>query len=228
MPIKMVDWKDLKDQFNDAILLGNGASIALYENFNYGSLKQHIVDNGLLTEDVDNIFNFFHTDDSEIILRIVWQATNINRSLDIEYDKTEQAYQHVRDSLISAARDIHPEHRTISNHIPNIYNFLKRFNTIINLNYDLIVYWVMMHGLDIKDMHALKDFFVGSFFDDDWQRFREPIGGQRQCSLVFIRMEASFLPEIRSKMKRKFPQRDLAFYKVNSKSGHKETMYRYS
>ena len=185
MPTEIISWKDIEDQFDGAILLGNGASIAVNKSFHYRSLKQYAIDNGLLTEDVDSIFDFFHTDDFELILRIVWQAMNVNKSLDIEDDKTEQAYQHVRDCLIAAVRDIHPEYGTISNQIPSIYNFLKQFNTIVDLNYDLIVYWVMMYGLDIKDRHAFKDCFVGSFFDDDWQRFREPIGGQKHCSLVF-------------------------------------------
>lgn len=185
MPVEIVDWKDIEDQFDGVILLGNGASIAVDQRFHYGSLKQHAIDNGLLTEDVDSIFNFFHTDDFELILRIVWQATNVNKSLDIDDDKTEQAYQHVRDCLISAVRDIHPEHGSISSQIPNIYNFLKRFGTIIDLNYDLIVYWVMMYGRDVQNIHAFKDCFDGPSFDDDWQRFREPIRDQRECSLVF-------------------------------------------
>lgn len=185
MTIEILNWEDIEEEFGGAILLGNGASIAVDKSFGYGSLKQHAIDHGLLTEDVDSIFNFFHTDDFELILRIVWQATNVNKSLGIEDEKTEQAYQHVRDCLISAVRDIHPEHGAISEQAPNIYNFLKRFNTIIDLNYDLIVYWVMMYGRDIQDNHAFKDCFDGSHFDEDWVRFREPIKDQRQCSLVF-------------------------------------------
>lgn len=185
MPYEIVDWEDIKDEYDGTVLLGNGASISVDESFHYGSLKQHSIDNGLLTEDVENIFDFFHTDDFEFILRIVWQATNVNNSLEIEDAKTETAYRHVRDCLISAVRDIHSEYDDISDQLPRIYSFLKRFNTVIPLNYDLIVYWAMMYGLDIDDEHAFKDCFVGSKFDDDWQRFRDPIGRQRSCSLVF-------------------------------------------
>jgi len=64
-----------------AILLGNGASIAIDDSFAYGSLKEHATDNGLLTDDIQSLFDFFHTDDFELILRIVWQATNVNKSL---------------------------------------------------------------------------------------------------------------------------------------------------
>ena len=44
----------------------------------------------------------------------------------------------------------------------------------------------MTYGLDIDDQHAFKDCFVGGgAFDDDWQRFRQPIRGDRSTSLVF-------------------------------------------
>lgn len=186
MPTKIFQWSDIKDEFNGgAILLGNGASIAIDDSFAYGSLKEHATDNGLLTDDIQSLFDFFHTDDFELILRIVWQATNVNKSLKIEDEKTEQAYLHVRDCLIAAVRDIHSEYEHVSESIPNIYNFLKSFNTVIPLNYDLIVYWAMMYGLDIQDRHAFKDCFLQSEFDDDWSRFRDPIGGEQSCTLVF-------------------------------------------
>lgn len=82
LPTKIFQWSDIKDEFNGgAILLGNGASIAIDDSFAYGSLKEHATDNGLLTDDIQSLFDFFHTDDFELILRIVWQATNVNKSL---------------------------------------------------------------------------------------------------------------------------------------------------
>lgn len=185
MHFKIKDWNNIQDEYDGAILLGNGASIAVDSRFTYGSLKQYAADNGFFTNDVQNIFDFFETDDFELILRIVWQATNVNESLGIQDNKTEQAYAHIRDGLISVVRDIHSGYGDISNQFPTIYEFLKRFKTVIPLNYDLIVYWVMMYGRDIDDKHAFKDCYVSSVFDDDWQRFRKPIGRERLCSLVF-------------------------------------------
>jgi hypothetical protein len=179
------NWQDIKKEYGGTILLGNGGSIAVDSKFSYGSLKQHATDNGLLTDDVQAVFDFFHTDDFELILRIVWQATNVNKSLTIDDEKTEKAYIHVRDCLIGAVRDIHSEHGVVSDQIPAIYEFLKEFETVVSLNYDLIVYWTMMYGLDVDDKHAFKDCFIGSEFDDDWQRFRDRIWEQETCSLVF-------------------------------------------
>lgn len=185
MSFEIKDWNAIQDEYNGTIILGNGASIAVDNRFSYGSLKQHATENGLLTDDVQNIFDFFDTNDFELILRIVWQAANVNKSLEIEDNKTEQVYSHVRDCLISTVRDIHPEYQDISDQFEAIYAFLKRFTTVIPLNYDLIVYWVMMYGRDINDQHAFKDCYISSEFDDNWQRFRNPIGRERSCSLVF-------------------------------------------
>jgi hypothetical protein len=112
--------------------------------------------------------------------------TSIGRS-EIPDQRTHAAYASLRDCLIQTVRDVHPEHGAVSAHLPSIYRFLKRFRTVISLNYDLVVYWAMTYGLDIDDQHAFKDCFVGGgAFDDDWQRFRQPIRGDRSTSLVFL------------------------------------------
>ena len=101
------------------------------------------------------------------------------------YKTIRPLHVHVRDCLISAVRDIHVEHDVVSEKIPKIYEFIKLFNRVISLNYDLLIYWSMMYGVDIDDRYALKDCFVNSEFDDDWTRFQEPIGQQKKCTLVF-------------------------------------------
>jgi hypothetical protein len=76
----------------------------------------------------------------ELILRIVWQASNVNRSLRIPDERTHAAYVSLRDCLIQTVRDIHPEHGRVSAYLPNIYQFLQNFKTVVSLNYDLVVY----------------------------------------------------------------------------------------
>ena len=34
---------------------------------------------------------------------------------------------------------------------------MKRFRTVISLNYDLVLYWAMTYGLDIDDQHAFRE-----------------------------------------------------------------------
>lgn len=35
---KIYEWNDIKDEFTDGLLLGNGASMAVHPEFHYGSL----------------------------------------------------------------------------------------------------------------------------------------------------------------------------------------------
>lgn len=94
--IKM--WEEIESDFADgALLLGNGASIAVSGRFAYSSLMEHAKKHGLMDYNVKKLFSFFKTDDFELVLRLVWQSTNINLALQIEDDKTRDAYIHVRD-----------------------------------------------------------------------------------------------------------------------------------
>lgn len=186
MPFEIQTWVNISANYKDAILLGNGASIAVSPRFAYPSLFQHANKNGMLPNEVQKLFAFFQTNDFELVLRLVWQASNVNIALQIPDASTRSAYLRVRESLIQAVRDIHPEYNDVSVQLPNIYSFLKGFNTVISLNYDLIVYWAMTYGLGINDQHSFKDCFVNGYFDENWQRFRESIGyHDRSISLVF-------------------------------------------
>ncbi|EIT3802039.1 DUF4917 family protein [Escherichia coli] len=66
------------------MLLGNGASISINTSFSYSSLLQHATEQNLLPDNAQQLFNFFQTSDFELDLRIVWQASNVNRSLRIK------------------------------------------------------------------------------------------------------------------------------------------------
>lgn len=102
MSHKIYDWLDIADQYQHSLLLGNGASIAIDKSFMYKSLKDHSIDNGLLNENVEALFSYFDTDDFELVLRLVWQASRVNKALQITDSKTQSAYEHVRDCLINA------------------------------------------------------------------------------------------------------------------------------
>ncbi|MEL4871841.1 DUF4917 family protein [Pantoea agglomerans] len=186
MPYPIVPWMQIAPYYHrDTILLGNGASIAVSRNLDYGSLLAYAFRAGLLTDDVNRLFQFFRTSDFELILRLVWQASNVNRSLQIPDNRTYQAYLRVRECLIQAVRDVHPEYEQVSDLLPNMYQFLKRFDTVLSLNYDLLVYWTMTYGLDIRDDHLFKDCFLRNrMFDDAWGRFRDPLF-ERTNTLVF-------------------------------------------
>lgn len=185
VPFDIHQWANISGNYRGTILLGNGASIAVSPRFSYESLLQHALAKDWITNDVNQLFTFFRTKNFELVLRLVWQASNVNRSLQIPDERTHQAYIRVRECLIQSVRDIHPEHNEIALALPNLYGYLKNFNTVISLNYDLIVYWTMTYGLSVEDQHSFKDCFLNGVFDGNWQRFRQPIGWDRTTTLVF-------------------------------------------
>jgi len=184
MVFEIKRWEDIAENYSCTVLLGNGASMAVSQHFSYHSLLERAIQRGFLTADTQRLFKFFETKDFELILRLVWQATNVNRSLGINDERTHSAYTTVRECLIQTVQNIHPEYNEVSGFMPRIYNFLRSFGTVISLNYDLVVYWAMAYGFGVPDRHAFKDCFVHSLFSDDWQRFRMPIYGERSTTLV--------------------------------------------
>lgn len=186
MPHQILNWMDIREDFNETVLLGNGASISVNRSFRYGSLKDHAIDNGLLTRSVQRLFAYFETDDFELILRLVWQANKVNSALAIMDEQTRLAYEHVRDCLIAAVRSIHPEHFEVEPQFPHIANFLSRFHTVLSLNYDLTLYWVIMYANRQFNGHTFKDCMVHGRFDSDWFRFRDSLNAwDRRITLVF-------------------------------------------
>ncbi|HGJ5898326.1 DUF4917 family protein [Arsenophonus apicola] len=189
MSHQISDWNAIAQDFvdgNGALLIGNGASRAVDTRFEYISLFKH-AKKKLMTADVQKLFTFFKTKDFELVLRLVWQATNINQALGISDNKTRDAYLHIRDCLIEVVREIHPDYQEIAEQtISTIYSFIKQFHTVLSLNYDLILYWAVMYGRDKKDGYEVKDCFINKRFDDDWRRFREPLRrNSTNTTLVF-------------------------------------------
>jgi len=185
MPHKINQWSDIAEKYGDTLLLGNGASVAVDNSFSYASLLDRALTEKLISNDVQQIFDFFNTKDFELVLRTVWQATNINRAVKIEDKRTQEAYENVRDALIRAVREVHPDYDAVTHHFPAICQFLRNFKTVVSLNYDLIVYWTMMYGNALRNGHSFKDCFVGGEFRDDWMELREPIRGDQSVTLVF-------------------------------------------
>jgi len=131
-----------------SILLGNGFSIAQAgQLFTYTNLLER---SGLPVDDaVRNVFRVLDTVDFEEVIRALEHAAQIETAYN-EVPRAEQFRtdsRRVREALIHAIRSVHPGIRF---DIPQAQrdacaNFLRRFSVIFTLNYDLLLYWVMLH-----------------------------------------------------------------------------------
>lgn len=141
-------WASIKEQFTQGVLIGNGASIAVSGRFNYGSLYQAAKDAEFLTDDTQEVFSSFKSQDFELVLRRLWQATLVNKALQIDNKRVDEAYVEVRKSLISTVHAIHPAYEDVKKHFSAIGAFLMEFQMVASANYDLLLYWAAMWNND--------------------------------------------------------------------------------
>lgn len=187
MPVDVLQWTEIAEHYTDALLLGNGASIAVDNRFSYKSLYQAASEAGFLSEQVQQVFaRFENSTDFEYVLRKLWQAKQVNQALDIESDVVDMAYQQVRTALIQTVRTTHLTHAEALPNLEPIYQFMRRFKTVLSLNYDLIVYWAALRGNEeLAGRHIFKDCLIGGVLDDDWPRLRTPIRRGQKVTLFF-------------------------------------------
>jgi hypothetical protein len=156
------------------LLLGNGFSI---RHFNYKNLLDR---SGLPANDsIRALFAALDVVDFEIVMRALEEAALVERA----YKREEQAKIFLNDatrlraSFIHAIRNTHPPHReNILDVIPSCIQFLKQFQAIFTLNYDLLLYWVMLD--DTASFH--DGFGLGR----DWGGgFRGPFKPEARCNV---------------------------------------------
>ncbi len=160
---EIVKWRDIKDDFKDALLVGNGGSMALSPNFSYSSLYSYAVKQKLLEEKAKDVFEKFQKKDRDFerVLFSLWQADYINERFNVEKRervKIRNGYVKVRRSLINAVKDVHPNHDEIATTLQIVGEFVSHFSTVFSLNYDLTLYWASIQKNSI-DSNKLNDGF---------------------------------------------------------------------
>ncbi|SMG01116.1 hypothetical protein BSIN_4148 [Burkholderia singularis] len=187
MKNKIYEWADIRDDFKEILIVGNGGSIAVHEGFRYSSLFETAKKHGYISEGVRDVFNHFETNDFEFVLRRLWHAKLVSDALKLESERISEAYELVRGALIKTIAHVHVAYEDAEPHLGAIARFMSGFRTVASLNYDLIVYWAAMVGNDEIAGHQFKDGFVehdGTAFTSNWRRLQVPRGG-RNTTMFF-------------------------------------------
>ena len=188
---RLYKWKDIKDRFTHNLLLGNGASIAISESFDYRSLHQEASKGGLLSKKLQRLFGLFDTKNFELILRRLSDTRRVNDILDISESTTSESYEELRDALVNTVRGVHPQYPDVESYLDRIANFMMSFDYVISLNYDLLAYWAMLVGNDLEGENRFKDCFRRDvvdgalIFDDAFEYMAEPYGDLEAATLIF-------------------------------------------
>lgn len=142
------------------LLLGNGFSQAYYGDFGYTTLYQAIKDEKK-NKNIKKLFKYFGTSNFEAVLSFLKDAQFLFKIYGIDSANIIRDYERIRDALAEAILKVHPEKTTV---VPekakiNCYEFLKQFNDIYTVNYDLLLYWTLLTdpNLDFGDYFTRDD-----------------------------------------------------------------------
>jgi hypothetical protein len=154
-----------------SLLVGNGFS---YNYFSYANLLKNA---GLETnEPLQNLFERLNTVDFEFAIKTLENAALVEET----YNKHSRAQvllkeaTKLRHALVYAIKKVHPD---FSNEVWGLnaaLQFLSNFDTVFNLNYDVLLYWVMLQntkkftdGFGKGKVHTNGQ-FRGPFMEDAW------------------------------------------------------------
>jgi hypothetical protein len=176
-------WANISERNWSAILLGNGASIAIHGEFAYPSLHSVADAKGLLATTAP-IFAKLGTTDFEHVLLACWYAERVNMALGAPSADISAAYAEVRTALIEAVHSVHPVHADVAADLQRIGAFASAFPTVVSLNYDLTLYWAMLL-FNAANGSWFKDAFHHGEFQADWGYLRRPLPPAAGATLVF-------------------------------------------
>lgn len=176
---KILEFEDAIFETNSCqrnILLGNGFSIACNSRFAYDSLFQF----SKLSKKIKNVFDDFNTKDFELVMNKFREVTDYcysNLHSEALADLLWDYQRLVRNDLIQCISHIHPKSFKIAkSRKKNTLKFFSNFHYIFTLNYDLLLYWLLMHNLNElnKRFGDQKDGFGKSnSYYCEWSKFND-------------------------------------------------------
>lgn len=168
----LLSWEDIRDKYKwSGILLGNGFSRAVWDNFRYSSLYDKAssskdVQHPLTNED-KALFKSLKTENFERVLFELSTARLVNKVLKQDYSVIERRYENIKTALGEAVKQVHPSWNKVNSAtksptvLHKIREDLKNYKFVYSTNYDLLIYWAVMsknNGSEFKDY-----FWYGAF-----------------------------------------------------------------
>ncbi len=146
------DWNNIKSEFSNAdLLLGNGFAINLHDKFNYISLNK-LIESMLTSEHklmLSKMMIFFKTTNIEYILSNLIDLVNLGKELSIipdsKLEELRSFYKEVREGLVKAINATNPPYDDLNiNALLKVSEEIAEFNNIFTINYDTLLYHIIM------------------------------------------------------------------------------------
>ncbi|MFJ4155936.1 DUF4917 family protein [Pseudomonas sp. NPDC089752] len=144
-------WQELAQRHPcDALLLGNGASRALWKPFGYFSLFEQAQragrKKGLAISD-QALFKSLGTELFEPVLSTLNHTVRANAALAINSTAPLNRYYSIKEALIHAVRTVHlPWPLMPAASLASINQALRSYRSVYTSNYDLILPWAVQHA----------------------------------------------------------------------------------
>ncbi|MFJ3482191.1 DUF4917 family protein [Pseudomonas sp. NPDC090202] len=146
----LADWNALQATHPcSGLLMGNGASLAVWKNFAYDSLFDlaQTTRNKPLSPTELALFKSMETENFEPVLSGLKVAMRVNAALTISSSSPRNRYFAIKEALIHGVRSAHIPWRLMEPAtIARISQALSQYTTVYSTNYDLLAYWAVMHG----------------------------------------------------------------------------------
>jgi len=146
----LASWQELAKRHPcDALLLGNGASRALWKPFGYFSLFEEAQragrKKGLAISD-QALFKSLGTELFEPVLSTLNHTVRANAALAINSTAPLNRYYSIKEALIHAVRTVHlPWPLMPAATLSSINQALRSYRSVYTSNYDLILPWAVQH-----------------------------------------------------------------------------------
>ncbi|MGE7956690.1 DUF4917 family protein [Pseudomonas sp. NPDC089530] len=155
------DWNALRANTPIAgLLIGNGASRAVWEDFAYDSLFENArsVEEKPLSPSELSVFDALQTQSFEQVLGALKTTSRVNKALAVSSAAPRNRYYAIKEALINTVHAVHIPWRLVQPAtLAQINQELRRYRTVFTSNYDLLNYWAIQH-----DAQGLDDLFQGS------------------------------------------------------------------
>ncbi len=183
------DWGQVEqDGPWQALLLGNGASIAVWEQFSYGKLYEEA---DLTVEDEELFDALGQTTNFELVLDALRVSRLVCDQLGHDADEVQSRYDSIKGALIAIVNDTHIPWATAQWVFDDLGTALLKHEAIYSTNYDLLAYWSLMHlggawgdtfwnpGLVFDDMNVEPDWAMTliHYLHGGLHLYRTPDGG---------------------------------------------------
>lgn len=166
----LLAWDEAVDMLPErpSLLLGNGASRAVWNGFSYESLFDLAVDAvGHRLNDADlSLFHEFESTDFETVLGAVHTARRVLTAIGLAPHQLMDRYLSIQLALRDAIAESHvPWNSLAEETLTDLRSNYRKFTRVYTTNYDLLTYWAVMS--DPPDGSDFVDYFwaEGSYYD---------------------------------------------------------------